>query len=198
MLLGEPDGGLAYEMLNVLRDTQLFVRPSGLDLQLAVGGGYLRQPAGQVAQNFENGQIEELLASAGYGQQLDEDKLEVAGTAYARYQLFAGDNMGNPNPVPWAAGATATMTRFTYGDHGDPFGAFDLTGTVQVSSDDRMGTDKGLLVSGQLGFTLLLNQASGIRLAAQVVEDTGADAPDRRPAPGNLRPARWNLRSIIR
>ncbi|MEP6866319.1 MAG: HEAT repeat domain-containing protein, partial [Deltaproteobacteria bacterium] len=29
ILLGEPDAGLAYEILNVLRDTQLFVRPSG-------------------------------------------------------------------------------------------------------------------------------------------------------------------------
>ena len=176
ILLGEPDGGLTYEILNVLRDTQLFVRPSGFDIQLAIGVGYLRRPEGLIAQNYENGRVEQLLASAGYGAQLDDDKLEVSGTAYApatgcsRRQRRDG---GNPNPSPWAAGATATMTRFTYGEHGDPLGAFDLTGIVEISSDDRMGTDKGLLISGQLGFTMLFNQASGIRLAAQIVEDSG-------------------------
>ena len=35
---------LAYEILNVLRDTQLYVRPSGLDVQLAFGEGYLQPP----------------------------------------------------------------------------------------------------------------------------------------------------------
>ena len=65
------------------------------------------------------------------------------------------------------------MTRFAYGEHGDPFGAFDLTGIVQLSGPDRMNEDKGLSITGQLGFTLLMNQASGIRLAAQVTEDAG-------------------------
>ncbi len=174
VLLGEPDSGLAYEILNVLRDTQLFVRPSGFDAQLAVGGGYLRVPAGLVAQDYENGQIEQLLASVGYGVQLDDDKLEFSGTAYGRLRLFAGnDTNNNANPSPWGAGVSGTMTRFTYGEHGDPFGAFDLTGIVAVSDPDRMGLDKGSSITGQLGFTLLMNQASGIRLAAQVVEDSG-------------------------
>ena len=169
ILLGEPDSGLAYEILNVLRDTQLFVRPSGFDAQLAFGEGYLRRPEGLVAQNVENGRVEQLLVNAGYGTQLDDDKLELAGTAFARYRLFAADG----TPAPWAAGANAHMTRFTYGDHGDPFGMFDLTGTVQVSSDDRMNTDKGLRIEGQLGFTMLFNQASGLRLAASLAEDGG-------------------------
>ncbi len=169
VLLGEPDAGLAYEILNVLRDTQLFVRPSGFDVQVAFGEGYLRRPQGLIDTGYENGRVEQLLVQAGYGTQLDDDKLEVAGTAFARYRLFAADGQ----PSPYAAGVTAHMTRYTYGDHGDPFGMFDLTGIAQVSSDDRMTTDKGLRVEGQLGFTMLFNQASGLRLAADVAEDGG-------------------------
>jgi len=169
ILLGEPDAGLAYEILNVLRDTQLFVRPSGLDINLQISEGYLRRPAGLVAQDFENGRVEQLLVNAGYGTQLDDDKLEIAGTAYARYRLFAADG----TPVPWGAGATAHMTRYTYGEHGDPLGMFDLTGIVELSNDDRMNTDKGLHIEGQLGFTMLFNQASGLRLAGSIAEDGG-------------------------
>lgn len=170
VLLGEPDAGLAYEILNVLRDTQLFQRPDGIDLQLTVGEGYLRRPQGLIDQGFENGRVEQVMVNAGYGTQLDDDKLEIAGTAFARYRLFAADN----EPSPYAAGATAHMTRYTYGDHGDPLGMFDLTGLVQVSSDDRMNTDKGLRIEGDIGFTFLFNQASGLRLAGSIAEDGGA------------------------
>jgi len=55
ILLGEPDAGLAYEILNVLRDTQLFVRPSGFDINLTFGEGYLRRPEGLVAQKTNRG-----------------------------------------------------------------------------------------------------------------------------------------------
>ncbi|HEY0249920.1 MAG TPA: hypothetical protein VGC41_00250, partial [Kofleriaceae bacterium] len=118
----------------------------------------------------ENGRVEQVMMNAGYGTQVDDDKLELAGTAFARYRLFAADGQ----PAPYAAGVTAHMTRYTYGDHGDPFGMFDLTGLAQVSSDDRMNTDKGFRIEGQLGFTMLFNQASGLRLAASIAEDGGA------------------------
>ena len=173
ILLSEPDAGLTYEILNVLRDTQLFVRPSGFDVQVTFGEGYLRRPDGMNAMypmNAESGRIEQLLAQAGYGAQLDEDKLEISGTGYARLRLFAPDMQ----PSPWAAGATASMRRFTYAEHGDPIGALDLTGTAQVSSDDLRMSDTSLRVTGELGFTYWLNQASGIRLAGQVAEDGGA------------------------
>jgi hypothetical protein len=168
VLLAEPDGGLTYEILNVLRDSYVYQRPSGFDANLELGEGYLRRPAGIVAQNFENGRVEQLLASVGYAAQLDDDKLELVGSAFGRLRLFAGGE-----PAPYAAGATATMTRFTYGEHGDPFGAFDLTAAVQYSNDDLTGIDSGFEISGQLGFTYLVNQASGIRLAATVAEDDG-------------------------
>ena len=35
---------ITYEILTVLRDTQLFLRPSGFDVQLVVGEGYLMRP----------------------------------------------------------------------------------------------------------------------------------------------------------
>ena len=61
VLLGEPDAGLSYEMLNVLRDSQLTLRPSGLDLQIAFGEGYLQRP--DQPPPAESGRVEQLLAA---------------------------------------------------------------------------------------------------------------------------------------
>lgn len=170
ILLSEPDAGLSYEILNVLRDTWVYVRPSGLDIQAVFGEGYLQRPGNNYPNTAEQGRVEQLLAQAGYGQQLDDDKVEIAGTAYARLRLFAPD----PQVSPWALGATASLRRFTYGDHGDPFGLVDLTGDVGLSDDGLMMSQKSLRIAGQLGFTYYMNQASGLRLAAQVAEDGGA------------------------
>ncbi|HEX4451079.1 MAG TPA: HEAT repeat domain-containing protein [Kofleriaceae bacterium] len=170
VLLGEPDAGVTYEILNVLRDTYLYQRLSGFDANIEFGEGYLRRPAGVVADNFENGRVEQLLVNAGYGIQLDDDKVQLVATGYARDRLLAP--MGQPSP--WAVGAGATATRFTYGDHGDQFGAVDLTATVQYGGDDvPMNADNGFSIAAQLGFTYLINQASGLRLAGQVAEDDG-------------------------
>jgi HEAT repeats len=170
VLLGEPDAGVTYEILNVLRDTYLYQRLAGFDANIEFGEGYLRRPAGVVADNFENGRVEQVLVNAGYGVQLDDDKMQLVATGYARDRLFAP--MGAPSP--WAVGASATATRFTYGEHGDQFGAIDLTATVQYSGDDvPMNVDNGFSLAAQLGFTYLINQASGLRLAAQVAEDDG-------------------------
>jgi HEAT repeats len=182
VLLVEPDAGLSFEILNVLRDSQLFMRPSGLDIQVAFGEGYLRRPDDNMG-NFpfsgEQGRVEQLLASAGYGAQLADDTVEVSGTAYARYRLFAPTGMNLDQPSPWAFGATARFRRFTYGEHGDPFGALDVSATLQVSDDNpiqqiNMGqSDLGVRLSGQVGFTWWLNQASGFRLAATAAADGG-------------------------
>jgi len=181
ILLGEPNAVITYEILTVLRDTQLYMRPSGFDAQLVFGEGYLKRPDTDGDGNCDLGpsrcgRVEQLIASAGYGAQLDDDKLELSGTAYARYRMFAGDM----EPAPWAAGATARMRRFTYGEHGDPFGALDLRGTLAVSSDANtanpcmgFGCDKSLRIEGELGFTYWINQASGIRLSANLAEDGG-------------------------
>ncbi|MBC7973378.1 MAG: hypothetical protein H7138_00210, partial [Myxococcales bacterium] len=168
ILLGEPDAGLSYEILNVLRDSQLYLRPSGFDVQLAFGEGYLQRPDDPPAN--EEGRVEQLLASAAYGAQLDDDKLEVSGTAFGRLRLFAPDDQ----PAPWAIGATARVRRFSYGDHGDPLGALDLAAVLLVSDDDLMNSQLGQRLTGQLGFTWWVNAASGFRLAANVGEDRGA------------------------
>ncbi len=168
VLLGEPDAGLSYEILNVLRDSQLFLRPSGFDVNLLFSEGYLRRPS-QPPSN-EAGRVEQLLASAGYGAQLDDDKLEISSSAYARLRLFAPMNQ----PSPWAVGTTARVRRFTYGEHGDPFGALDLSADLQISNDDLMNSQIGQRISAQLGFTWWINAASAFRLAANAGEDRGA------------------------
>jgi hypothetical protein len=168
ILLGEPDAGLSYEILNVLRDSQLYLRPSGLDLQIAFGEGYLKRP--DQPPPTEHGRVEQLLAQTSYGAQLDDDKLELSGGATARLRLFAPDDQ----PSPWALGATARARRFTYGEHGDPFGALDISAEVLLSNDDLMTSQTGQRITGQLGFTYWLNPASGVRLAASLGEDRGA------------------------
>lgn len=182
ILLGEPSAAITYDILAVLRDTQLYMRPSGLDVQVVFGEGYLYRPdaddSGTCDLDFASqcGRVEQVIASAGYGSQLDEDTLELSGNAYARYRLFPGDN----EPAPWALGASARMRRFTYGEHGDPFGAFDVRGGIALSSDanpadpcNGFGCDKSLRIEGELGFTYWLNQASGLRISASVAEDAG-------------------------
>ncbi|MDQ3334507.1 MAG: HEAT repeat domain-containing protein [Myxococcota bacterium] len=171
ILLGEPDAGLTYEIINVLRDSWLYVRPQGFDVQVTVSEGYLRRPGDDPNPYRQKGRVEQVLAYAGYGSQLQDDKLEISGMGYGRYRLFAPDDQ----PSPWAVGATAKMRRFTYGEHGDSYGMFDLGGGVQLAQDDidfdgdgTRDSKTGLGVHGELGFTWWMNQASGIRLGADV------------------------------
>jgi hypothetical protein len=173
VLLGEPDAGVTYEILNVLRDTYLYQRLSGFDANVEFGEGYLRRPAMIVSDGYENGRVEQLLVNVGYGIQLDDDKLQLVATGYARDRLFA-PSMPIQQTSPFAIGASATATRFTYGDHGDQFGAVDLTASVEYSGGDvPTMSDTAAALALQLGFTYLINQASGLRLAAQVGEDDG-------------------------
>ncbi len=184
VLLVEPDAGLTFEILNVLRDTQLFQRPSGFDAQILFSEGYLKRPDDTDMDDRplsgEEGRVEQLLLAAGYGTQLADDTVEISGTGYARYRLFApGEGSGNDQPTPFFAGATARLRKFTYGEHGDQFGALDLLGDLRVSSDgDNVfdandERDLGLRLSAQLGFTYFMNQASGVRVAGTFVADGG-------------------------
>lgn len=167
ILLGEPDAGLSYEILSVLRDSQLALRPSGLDAQLLFGEGYLQRPDDPAP--TESGRVEQVLASAAYGAQLDDDKLEVSGGAYARLRLFAPDTQ----PSPWAAGARVGARRFSYGDHGDPLGAIDIRGELQLSDDDLMDSKISQRITGEVGVSWWVNAASALRLSASLAEDRG-------------------------
>ncbi len=179
ILLGEPNAVITYEILTVLRDTQLFMRPSGFDAQLVIGEGFLKRP-----ENPGNpddcllascGRIEQVIATVGYGMQMDDDKMEVSADGFARYRLFADEDDGTP--TPWAVGGGARLRRYTYGEHGDPFGALDVAGRLRFSNDgfDEMMTginsDKAMRFEAEAGFTYWMNQASGLRLAAELVMD---------------------------
>lgn len=174
ILLGEPDAGLSYELLTVLRDTQLYQRPSGLDVQLAFGEGYLVRPE-MMPTPDESGRVEQLLVSATYGQQLAEDKAELSGTAFARLRLFAPDEQ----PSPFALGATARLRRFAYHAHGDPLGALDLSATLLLSKDscpannEMCGAVLASRIEGEVGFTMFMNQASALRVSGQVAATGG-------------------------
>src|SRR5690606_3483227 len=98
ILLGEPNAVIVYEILTVLRDTQLYVRPQGFDAQLVIGEGYLRRPTDNCGNCLVTcGRIEQLIATVGYAEQLDDDKLELSASGFARYRLFAPDD-GTPSP----------------------------------------------------------------------------------------------------
>lgn len=172
ILLGEPDAGLSYELLAVLRDSQLFMRPEGLDVQIVVTEGYLVRDEMEPTP-AEEGRIEQAILSASYGAQLAEDKAEVSGTAFARTRLLAPD----AQPSPWAIGATGRLKRFAYGEHGDPLGALDVSATIGLSKDGspvgQPDSQAALRIAGELGFTYWLNQASGVRAAATIAEDGG-------------------------
>lgn len=165
VLLGEPDAALTYELLGVLRDGQLADRPSGMEVWLGFGEGYLlREDEPQVA----DGRVEQLLARGRLGQQREDGVADLTADAFARLALFTGDA-----PAPWALGASARVRRFTYGEYGDPLGAFDLRAEVALSSDDRDNTSVGLRIGGELGFSWVLDLASEVRVSAAVFEDAG-------------------------
>lgn len=182
ILLGEPDASLAYELLTVLRDTQLFLRPSGLDVQIVIGEGYLIRPDPADPTTTgpaipQRGRVELLLAQASYGQQLAEDKAELSGTAYARMRLFAPTEGPEQQPSPWALGATARLRRFVYGEHGDPLGALDVSATVRLSDEGQLEGQENapvaMRIGAEAGYTMFMNQASGLRLAGAVASDSG-------------------------
>lgn len=165
VLLGEPDAGLTYEMLAVLRDGQLADRLSGFDAWLGFGEGVLlREDEPDIA----DGRVEQLLARARFGRQASEGGSDLSAEGFGRLALFTGDQ-----PAPWAIGATARARRFTYGEYGDPIGAVDLGAEVALSSDDRDDSNVGLRIGGEVGFSWAVNLASTLRLSAKVTQDSG-------------------------
>ncbi len=166
VLLVEPDAGLTYELLAVLRDGQLFERPSGFDAWLGFGEGFLyREDDPDVA----DGRVEQLLARARFGKQTDDGLNDLSAEGFGRLALFTGDDA----PSPWAIGVAARARRFTYGEYGDAIGAIDLGAELGISSDDLEATSVGVWLAAELGFSWQLNLASQVRVSATVVEDAG-------------------------
>ena len=176
ILLGEPDAGLSYELLTVLQDSQLYLRPEGVDVQLLIAEGYLMRDEEDMIGDPEVGRVEQVILTAGYGKQLAGDKAEASGTAFARARLLAPDTQ----PSPWAIGATGRLKRFAYGDHGDPIGVLDVSATLILSNDSEPANTMpssdpktALRIQGEAGFTWWMNSASGLRAAATIAEDAG-------------------------
>jgi hypothetical protein len=165
VLLGEPDAGLSYEMLAVLRDGQLRDRPSGFDAWIGFGEGYLlREDTPQIA----NGRVEQLLARGRFGQQAIDGSTDVSAMAFGRLALFTGDQ-----PAPWALGVSGRARRFTYGEYGDPIGAIDVAADLGLSDDDTDATSFGLRIGGEIGFSWVMSLASSLRVSARLVDDAG-------------------------
>jgi hypothetical protein len=165
VLLGEPDAGLAYELLAVLEDIQLDRRTSGLDAYVAVSESYLLREDGDP----DDGRYEQVLARVAYGKQLPGLTSDITGSAYGRLRVLAPDGERSP----WAAGAAARWRKFTYGDHYDPIGAIDIGAFAAVSDDDVDGVDVGFSVGGDIGFSLVFNRVSVLRLSGNASFDGG-------------------------
>jgi hypothetical protein len=166
VLLGEPDAGLTYELLEVLLDGQLDRRAAGLDAYIVFSEAYLLredQPA------VDDGRYEQAIARVVYSRQLPGDVSDISGSGFARLRLLAPDGEASP----WAVGVSARWRRFTYGAHLDPIGSIDVTATLGASDDDVGMRDIGMLVGGEIGFTLRPNRASALRLAGNVTLDGG-------------------------
>jgi hypothetical protein len=168
VLLGEPDVATTYEILNVLRDPQLVDRFRGFDIDLTFGESYLVREDTPENPMVDKGRVEQIFLRGQYGRQLS-DNLDLGGEAFARLRVLAAEN----TPAPYAAGIAATLRRFTYNSAGDPIGTIDARANAAISNDDRMDTNAGLSVGAELGFTYWLNQASGLRVAANASFDSG-------------------------
>jgi hypothetical protein len=166
VLLGEPDAGLTYELLEVLRDGQLDDRLEGLDVHVLFGEGYLSR---EDMPMIPNGRIEQVLIEAAYATQLPGDTSDAGGSLWAKQRVFADMN----TPSPWSAGATARWRRFFYGEFADPTGALDVAATIGASDDDTNATDLGFVLGGDVGWTFRPNRASWLRVGADLRLDSG-------------------------
>jgi len=170
VLLGEPDAGMTYELLEILEDPQLAGRMSGVDVHLAFGEGFLqrwRYPTEEDT-GLDEGRLEELLLRARYARQVGETS-DLAGSAFARYRVFAEDGA----PAPWAVGIEGRWRTFVYGDHFDPRGALDVGAELAASNDDLDQTEMGARLGGELGWSIVISRASSIRVAGEAAYDSG-------------------------
>ncbi|MEZ4401955.1 MAG: HEAT repeat domain-containing protein [Kofleriaceae bacterium] len=165
VLLGEPDAGTTYGLLEVLRDASFDHRPSGVDANLQLGEEYLvREDMPAVP----DGRTELVLVTATVARQLGLDS-DAWAQLDARYRVLAADGV----PAPWRIGATGTWRRFVHGDHAELLGALDVGAALTASSDDLDDTDLGVSVGGTVGWTWTLNRASMVRLAGDARLEAG-------------------------
>jgi hypothetical protein len=162
VLLGEPDAGASYAILQVLSDGQLSHRQRGLQVHLAVGESYLVRDDDL---NLEDGRIESVVSQAHYGRQNTEGDQELRVDAFARYRILADDADGDASP--WALTGEAHWRDFHYGDNLDPIGALDIGVSAGASDDGFDGAELATGVAGSVGWLWVPSRASRFLLAGQ-------------------------------
>jgi hypothetical protein len=168
VLLSEPDVTTTYQLLAVLRDSQLNVRWRGTDVDVTFGESYLLREDTPNNPPVDKGRVEQALLRARYGRALSPN-VDIGGSAFARLRVLASAN----TPSPWAVGVMATAQRFTYDDIGDATGTIDTQLSASISSDDIEQEQRGVRLAAELGWTYRLRQASGLRIAANLAFDSG-------------------------
>ncbi len=166
VLLGEPDAGTSFELLEVLRDGGLDDRRAGFDVQLIFGEGYLRR---EDDPPVDEGRVEQLIVRAAYARQLPGDTSDLTADLVAKRRMFPGDMQA----APWVATAGARWRRFVYTDHAEPRGALDLGAQLGASDDDRDDTDLGFVIGGEIGWSFRPNRGSWLRVGADARLDSG-------------------------
>lgn len=168
VLLGEPDAGTTYELLEVMRDPSFAGRPDGLDVQVLVGESYLMRELRYVDDaEPDEGRVEMALVRARLARQLSLASDAAAGLE-ARYRILAPED----EPSPWQASLSGRWRRFVHGDHGELLGSADVGAAVLASDDDRDDTDLGMRLAVEAGWTWSLNRASSVRVAGTGVMES--------------------------
>lgn len=157
VLLGEPDAGTSYKLLQVLMDGQLNRRRQGLDVSVSVAESYLIRDDDQ---GLVDGRFESALVRARFGKQNRDGTNEILGEGFARYRF------GDSNPKAFAA--SGAWRKYFYGPNFDPIGALEIAGEIGWANDDIPGITSGRTISARLGWLWTHSRASRFRASATV------------------------------
>lgn len=171
VLLGEPDAGTSYEILQVLLDGQLTHRLRGFDAHLGVSESFLYRDDETPT---EDGRIESVLAKLRYGRQNESGAHELQAECNARYRILGEDT----DPAPWEASVAAAWRHYRYGRHLDPIGALEIAAEAAASDDgidDLIGMDLSVAtrLAGRVGWIWSPNRVSTVRASATASVESG-------------------------
>lgn len=161
VLLGEPDAGASYAILQVLQDGQLNQRTRGLKVQLAIGESLLMRDDDL---GLEEGRIESLLSKVSYGRQNSAGDNELRVEGFARYRILAEEG----EATPWAASVQANWRDYHYSPNFDPIGALELGAALGASSDGLDDSEMATRLTGSAGWLWVPSRATRFRLAGEV------------------------------
>jgi hypothetical protein len=174
VLLGEPDAGTTYKILQVLLDGQLDHRLQGLDIRVGASEAYLMRDDESPAAG-RDGRHESVFSLARYGRQNRDGLAEIVGSAFATYE-FGDEAAGELSP--WALSGQVAWRRFLSNSAFAPIGALEFTGRDGLPNsgvDADMNPDGGTAsrLGGTVGWLWSPNRASHYRLAGSVLLESG-------------------------